>query len=254
MTKTDLSQVAWESWKQSVRCSEEDFTSSGEQSPDLFVVTGEPFLDNDPRPEFNEKIEWLNGKSKDGKPMLFLRADFHRVHPVNNQSSGNIKIGTEVVDRWWGLRSDYEPDDLVQIPESHRIIDHKEYWYREEALPHLLKMIDAAAEDGIIIRVNSSYRTFEYQVGLYERATKKDGDGQRYSAPPGHSEHQLGTCVDLTDPEEKFAFTEEFDTTEQGRWLAANAKRFGFRRSYTQQNKAETGYISEPWHWRFIGF
>ncbi|MEO8376531.1 MAG: M15 family metallopeptidase, partial [Candidatus Sumerlaeota bacterium] len=113
--------------------------------------------------------------------------------------------------------------------------------------------VDMAEKDGVILRVVSSYRSGEYQRGLYERACKKDGAAQRYSARPGHSEHQLGVAVDICDIEQKHAFEHSFQETKEGKWLAANAADYGFIRSYTDDNIDETGYISEPWHWRYWG-
>lgn len=114
-------------------------------------------------------------------------------------------------------------------------------------------MLDAARRDGIEIRVLSSWRSGNYQLGLYTRAIERNGRSQRASAPPGHSEHQLGTVVDLCDVEEREVLTQEFGETPQGEWLKGNAARFGFHLSYTRENSAVTGYIPEPWHWRYWG-
>ncbi len=195
-----------------------------------------------------------------GEEWLGIEAGFvsvtglHRVHPANVAIEGNLPIGSEIVDRWWGLPITYEPGDLTPIP-IHRAIEQGGHIYllREEPLAALEAMLSAAQADGVAIRLNSAYRSGSYQMNLYQRACARDGNGQRYSARPGHSEHQLGTTVDLTDPAEKFAFTAEFARTPQGMWLEATARHFGFRRSYRDENVALTGYISEPWHWRFVG-
>lgn len=175
-----------------------------------------------------------------------------RVHP-DNARTGTLPIGTEVIDRWWGLPMEYVPGDLVEIPARWCLSDGKEYRFREAALAALLDLLEGAAADGVDIRVLSSWRSGEYQRGLYTRAIERDGRNQRASAPPGHSEHQLGTVVDLCDVEEKEVLTAAFADTLQGRWLTENAGRFGFVRSYTDNNTATTGYISEPWHWRYWG-
>ncbi|MCC5878045.1 MAG: M15 family metallopeptidase [Candidatus Sumerlaeia bacterium] len=175
-----------------------------------------------------------------------------RVHPGNIHSA-TIPIGTEIIDRWWGLPIGYIPDDLVDIPAGWCINDGKEYRLRQVALPALLDMLEAAASEGVEIRVLSSWRPGDYQRNLYMGAIERMGRNQRASAPPGHSEHQLGTVVDLCDVEEKEVLTAAFSDTPQGRWLAEHAGEFGFFRSYTDENTARTGYISEPWHWRFWG-
>lgn len=196
-------------------------------------------------------IEWIEVKETD--PAYYvLRCHVYRVHPVNRQE-GNIEIGTEIVNRWWALPLDYEPDDLQDMPMEYRSRKDRPFQLRKEAMESIINMLEAAKADGVIIKVNSAYRSGEYQTGLYTRAISRNGCEQRYSAPPGHSEHQLGTCVDLTDPDSEFAFTEEFKSTPQGLWLEANAAKFGFIRSYYPENVEETGYISEPWHWRYKG-
>lgn len=175
-----------------------------------------------------------------------------RVHPAN-RVSGNLPIGQEIVDRWWGMPLQYEPDDLVEPPAELTIQDGKAYLLRREACEAAEAMLRAAETDGVVIRIISAYRSGAYQKELFRRAVSRGGAGQRYSARPGHSEHQLGTVVDLTDPAQQLNFQYAFGESVQGRWLAANAARFHFRRSYTDHNTAETGYISEPWHWRYIG-
>ncbi|MCC7392369.1 M15 family metallopeptidase [Candidatus Sumerlaeota bacterium] len=196
--------------------------------------------------------EWLATKFE-GRNAYVQLAALMRVHPNFAQVKGNIPIGTEFVNRWWGISPNYEPTDLVTIPAQYTVEDGKEYRLRQQAVAALTAMIDAAARDSIILRVNSAYRSGEYQRGLFMQACAKNGCAQRYSARPGHSEHQLGVAVDICDAAQKHAFEHSFQDTPEGEWLTANAARFGFRRSYTDDNTAETGYISEPWHWRYWG-
>ncbi len=76
---------------------------------------------------------------------------------------------------------------------------------------------------------------------------------QNKVAKPGHSEHQLGTTVDLCGLDPKTVLNPNFNLTKEGRWLRENASRFGFYQSYTKENQHLTGYIPEPWHYRFLG-
>jgi LAS superfamily LD-carboxypeptidase LdcB len=68
---------------------------------------------------------------------------------------------------------------------------------------------------------------------------------------PGYSEHQLGTTVNLCGLDLKTVLNPDFDRTREGRWLRKNAPRFGFYQSYTRENQHLTGYVPEPWHYRF---
>lgn len=195
--------------------------------------------------------EWLIVQQPDGTKGYVPVSTLMRVHP-DNLAEGNLPIGHEIISRWWAVPLSYEPDDLVMIPPKY-VQDSAQYLVRKETLEPLLEMLQAALGEGIDIRVNSAYRSGERQLYLYTNAVRRNGAAQRYSAPPGHSEHQLGTTIDLTDPEGLHAFSGDFDKTPQGQWLEKNAGRFGFIRSYRDTNTEETGYISEPWHWRYFG-
>ena len=75
----------------------------------------------------------------------------------------------------------------------------------------------------------------------------------RQSARPGHSEHQMGTTMDITSPSVGNDLVSAFGDTPEGKWLAANAHTFGFVMSYPPGKEATTGYIYEPWHFRYVG-
>lgn len=199
-----------------------------------------------------EKVEWLQ-VVHNNQTAYVLRAYLLRIHPDNQKLDGDIPYGTEVVNRWWGLPLHYEPSDLVQVPQQWGYEADRVYRVRQEVCEAVVAMLEAAQKDGEEIRVASDYRSGVRQRELYLNAINKDGPGQRYSAPPGHSEHQLGTTVDLCDPAGEYLFSQEYDQTPGGAWLEKNAPSFGFRRSYYPHNVEETGYISEPWHWRYIG-
>ena len=46
---------------------------------------------------------------------------------------------------------------------------------------------------------------------------------------------------------------QSFADTPQGKWLAEHAHEFGFVMSYPPGSEEITGYIYEPWHFRYIG-
>lgn len=77
-----------------------------------------------------------------------------------------------------------------------------------------------------------------------------------YSAKPGQSEHQTGLCVDITTTGMIQAGTpldNAFENTDAYRWLSENAYRFGFIMRYKKGTTEQTGYMYEPWHYRFVG-
>lgn len=107
---------------------------------------------------------------------------------------------------------------------------------------------DASAE-GLNIYISSGFRSYEYQAGLYQRYVDKDGkeEADRYSARPGHSEHQTGLAFDLNSIDDSFAETAE------GKWVRRNCYKYGFIIRYPADKEDITGYKWEPWHIRYLG-
>ncbi len=201
-------------------------------------------------PESGE--EWLCF-AYNGKAGYVPRGALYRIHP-SNRAGGDLPFGQEVVNRWWGLPSHYEPSDLQAIPVECKLSAERPLTLRTEALEAFIAMVQAGEAEGVRIRATSAYRSWWTQRDLYIRAVTKDGLNQRHTAPPGHSEHQLGTTVDIVDGGGQYILSPHFHLTKEGRWMEQNAGQFGFVRSYYEENAAETGYISEPWHWRYVGF
>lgn len=111
------------------------------------------------------------------------------------------------------------------------------------------KMKQAAADEGLNIYISSGYRSYDYQSGLYDRYVKKSGreEADRYSARPGHSEHQTGLAFDLNTIDWDFEDTPEFD------WVSAHCAEYGFIIRYPKGKEDITGYMYEPWHIRYLG-
>ena len=141
--------------------------------------------------------------------------------------------GVMIVNKTYSIPADYGPGDLTD-----------ECWAAFRELQNA-----AANEEGLSIYVVSGYRSFSTQDGLYNRYVAADGQAaaDTYSARPGHSEHQTGLAIDVNSVSYSFA------NTAEGRWLAANAQRFGFIIRYPENKQSITGYMYEPWHIRYLG-
>lgn len=111
------------------------------------------------------------------------------------------------------------------------------------------EMQSAAAKEGLNIWNASGFRSYELQQSLYNRYCDRDGKeaADRYSARPGHSEHQSGLAIDLNE------ITNAFKNTKEGRWVAENCHKYGFILRYPEGKEAQTGYMYEPWHIRYVG-
>lgn len=114
------------------------------------------------------------------------------------------------------------------------------------------KMKAAAKKDGVSIWISSSFRSYKSQKKLYEAYCERDGSAaaDRYSARPGHSEHQSGYAIDVNS-----ASTVAYQSTYKkvGEWLKANCADFGFIIRYPEGKEGITGYQYEPWHIRYVG-
>lgn len=125
----------------------------------------------------------------------------------------------------------------------------------DEARTSFEAMVKKAKEDGLTIRATSGFRSYETQKNLYNNALKVDEKRAKISiAKPGHSEHQLGTAVDITGPTVKYSSaTSSFNDSAEDLWLRDNAHLFGFVQSYPKGKEETTGYRYESWHYRFVG-
>ncbi|MCL2057073.1 MAG: M15 family metallopeptidase [Oscillospiraceae bacterium] len=128
----------------------------------------------------------------------------------------------------------------------------------------LLRMVNAAKADGITLTIISGFRTYEQQVGIFERRKQflietegltealAEASTALYIAFPGESEHHTGLAVDITTP----VYTEldeGFEDTHAFAWLSVNAKDYGFVIRYPKDKTAITGIEYEPWHYRYVG-
>lgn len=111
------------------------------------------------------------------------------------------------------------------------------------------KMQADATADGLNIYIASGYRSYDYQVSLYNRYVAKDGKAaaDTYSSRPGNSEHQTGLCFDLNSIEDSFQYTSE------GKWVNNNCYKYGFCIRFPKGKDAYTGYQYESWHLRYVG-
>ena len=111
------------------------------------------------------------------------------------------------------------------------------------------KMLEAAKKDGITLSIQSGFRSYDLQSKIYNRhvTTYSQEEADTYSARPGHSEHQTGTAMDLNWVDEAL------EDRADGKWLFANAYKYGFTLRYPKGKDNETGYMYEPWHYRYVG-
>ena len=128
---------------------------------------------------------------------------------------------------------------------------------RSDAAAALAKLAAGSRSAGAgSIAMLSGYRSFSHQSSLYAAKVASSGvtEADRWVARPGYSEHQtgLGTDVSPVGASGCSSYT-CIGNTPQGRWIAANAWRYGFIVRYESGQTATTGYSPEPWHLRYVG-
>ena len=158
-----------------------------------------------------------------------------------------------LVDTEFRLPSTYVPPHLVSVAKA-GFVGKSTLRIRALVIANLGALREAAAAAGHPIDLVAAYRSYVQQASLFERRKAHLGlrAARRKTAQPGHSEHQLGTAVDLKtfgQPDVDAGW----DSTPTGRWIFENAYRFGFVQSYPQGKTGVTCYAHEPWHYRYLG-
>lgn len=137
----------------------------------------------------------------------------------------------------------------------------------ERCVSYAKQMIEDAAIDGVELTVVSAYRSVQKQQENLDSYIKRlMGEGytskeakalaEKEIAKPYTSEHNAGLALDILTPdwwETHDDVTADFENTEQFRWLSENAHKYGFIMRYPKEYEDVTGYVYEPWHYRFIG-
>lgn len=119
-----------------------------------------------------------------------------------------------------------------------------------DALAAWTAMKRTARADRVGMHLVSAHRTPERQFELIREKLERGRSIEAIlavNAAPGFSEHHTGRAIDIGAPGCE-PLTEAFEETEAFRWLAENARRFGFAMSYPRGNPFGIAY--EPWHWR----
>lgn len=148
----------------------------------------------------------------------------------------------------------YIPKNLTELNLS--ISTKKGICLTEETQKAFTDMAQAAKNNGNIIKVSSGFRDYTTQNSLFKESFKKDEVRTLISiAKPGHSEHQLGTTVDITGSSINYdSASNRFENTKEDLWLRDNAYLYGFIQSYPSGKDKVTGYMYEPWHYRYVGY
>lgn len=150
---------------------------------------------------------------------------------------------------------EYAPTDLVFPNVPLRVPGNESMQLRREVATALEQLVAGATAAGLDLMLASGYRSYDYQMGLYNGYVKSIGvaEADKTSARPGHSEHQTGLALDLEPANRDCELDQCFGDLPEGKWVAEHAPAHGFIIRYTKTKTAITGYEYEPWHLRYVG-
>lgn len=178
-------------------------------------------------------------------------SDLKNVMATDESASagGDISL-LYLADKKHYLPEGYAPREIVPLTRGGDYnINRNDLSLRREAYDALAVMARAARADGVTLLASSSYRSYEYQITVYNKWVQLEGqeEADRISARPGTSQHQLGTVIDFGSIDNTFA------ETRAGKWMEQHAGEYGWSLSFPNGYEDVTGYDWESWHFRFIG-
>lgn len=154
-----------------------------------------------------------------------------------------------IVNKNTKLERNYVPNDLELLSSKYSLEDK---YLRKSAKINFERMASDAKKLGYTIIAVSAYRDYYYQEKLYNKYVEEKGFyyADICSARPGHSEHQTGMAVDISDSTYNY---DEFENTDEFLWVKENAHKYGFILRYPKAMYHITGFKYEPWHYRYVG-
>lgn len=186
-------------------------------------------------------IAAVTAEVSDTGTLLTLKVDV-----VASENSGNLTANNYEIVEKDGLTYVY---DILIANKTYSLPSDYNPGEDEEAIAAFETMQSDAENEGLDIYISSGFRSYDDQDRIYNNYASYDGydAADRYSARPGHSEHQTGQAFDLNTISESFAYTPE------GEWVKNNCHKYGFIIRYPEGKEDITGYMYEPWHIRYIG-
>ncbi|MFI3307731.1 MAG: M15 family metallopeptidase [Mycoplasmatota bacterium] len=147
------------------------------------------------------------------------------------------------------LQKDYIPNNLVLIDLEY---GYNNKYMVKEAYEQFVLLHNDASILGLEIIIVSAYRSYEYQENLYNGYVESKGldYADKCSARAGHSEHQTGLAIDVSNFKTDY---DDFFYTDEYLWMKDNSYKYGFILRYNIGTEYITGFKFEPWHYRYVG-
>lgn len=183
------------------------------------------------------------------KVIVYVNIGLDKKKFTDSQSSPYKYTNEVLANKLYYLGEDYVPKNLQEIDNKYANSSGK--YLEKDAKDAFEELAKDAQKEGYKIIATSTYRSYNYQKNLYNNYAKQDGveKADTYSARAGYSEHQTGYAVDVSNGG---SYT-QFGDTKEFTWMKENAYKYGFILRYTKETEFITGYMNEPWHYRYVG-
>ncbi len=183
------------------------------------------------------------------------------------KGQGSLVLASDSEKSQWYLKLVNAENPMTQedVPELEvETVDENQYQVDARIVADLQDMFDAARAAGRNPVICSAFRSWDYQVSLYEnkidRVMQEEGLNEAQAqekagtvvAKPGTSEHQMGLALDIVSSEYMNLDEGQMETEDQ-QWLIENSWKYGFILRYPLDKSDITGIIFEPWHYRYVG-
>lgn len=167
----------------------------------------------------------------------------------NEKKTDTSKGSLMLVNRIYGLPSDYEPDDIVDVPSLYAYTGKK---ISNSILNDIISLIEAGKEEGYTFVVSDGYRSYKEQENIYNNYKNSFGESEAdiYVAKPGHSDYQTGMSFDLMPYNKVIDNPTE---SEEYKWLKENAHKYGFIFRFPKDKEKLTRFKSSTWRLRYVG-
>jgi len=169
---------------------------------------------------------------------------------IDNMKDTDISKGKLIlVNRIYGLPSDYEVKDIVNVSVKYAYNNVK---ISESILEYIENMIDDAKEEGLNLILSDGYRSNKEQTQLYNKYKDAYGikDADKVVARPYHSEYETGISFNIVPYNKVYNNPKESD---EYKWLDDNAHKYGFIFRLKDDKVKLTGFEASTWKLRYVG-
>jgi len=151
-----------------------------------------------------------------------------------------------LLDLYYMVPSTYKATDLAPVTNAGARYGTYGVPYARNAIMSELKALVAAVKAAGYgqLKINTAFRDYNLQATWWGNYVR-NGGSKTYptTLPPGHSEHQLGTTLDI----------DVYAASGLNAWMTNNAWKYGFIKSYPPGKNAKHCIGSEDWHYRYVG-